>query len=253
MVDEKLPQYSEVWNDLEKGCLHSCPSYSVNNHVNNPIVKQNSTFTQPSLRKKNTMAAPARLRKRSENVRLTQARYAIFHIFLPFILTLLIYHNLYNYFDQALADLNSVVKYVIETIVLIFTYVMTVIIVYFSFSLIKLAFEEAYVYAPSVAKANEGLAKHVAKAIAGLAKYVAKTIAGLAKYVAKAIQGLAHIILSLLLFILGLEVIEQDEETGDVEMSSMRGQAITTEPASDNTMAEGTDCNTFKDVESGSS
>ncbi|CAA20672.1 Schizosaccharomyces specific protein [Schizosaccharomyces pombe] len=237
MPDEKLPQYNEVWNDLEKGCLHSCPSYSVNNHVNNPIVKQNSTLTQPSLRKKNTMAAPARLRKRSENVRLTQARYAIFHIFLPFILTLLLYHNFYNYFDQALADLNSVVKYVIETIVLIFTYVMTVIIVYFSFSLIKLAFEEAYVYAPSVAKANEGLAK---------------AIAGLAKYVAKAIQGLAHIILSLLLFILGLEVIEQDEETGDVEMSSMRGQAITTEPASDNTMAEETDCNTSKDVESGS-
>lgn len=111
-----------------------------------------------------------------------------------------------------------------------------------SFSLIKLAFEEAYVYAPSVAKANEGLAKHVAKAITGLAKYVAKTI-----------QALAHIILSLLLFILGLEVIEQDEETGDVEMSSMRGQAITTEPASDNTMAEETDCNTSKDVESGSS
>ncbi|KAL2313674.1 hypothetical protein POMI540_2866 [Schizosaccharomyces pombe] len=108
---------------------------------------------------------------------------------------------------------------------------MAVIIVYFSFSLIKLAFEEAYVYAPSVAKA----------------------ITGLAKYVAKTIQALAHIILSLLLFILGLEVIEQDEETGDVEMSSMRGQAITTEPASDNTMAEETDCNTSKDVESGSS
>ncbi|KAL2311730.1 hypothetical protein POMI540_4777 [Schizosaccharomyces pombe] len=97
---------------------------------------------------------------------------------------------------------------------------MAVIIVYFSFSLIKLAFEEAYVYAPSVAKT---------------------------------IQALAHIILSLLLFILGLEVIEQDEETGDVEMSSMRGQAITTEPPSDNTMAEETDCNTSKDVESGSS